>query len=491
MLLVPLLAAANALAQTPIRQGLGFDSAILPAFSDQHLLSAIKTSVENSGVNPIFTITMTPKTLDQVQVSVRGAEKSANFVCTVDGAGAVCAKNRDSATSTSSTLLTQHVEIPFGNIKAYGFKSHDEAFSPGVAEWVAIAVVSVYAAKKILNKFTTGKFLASQNDHSHFFLQPAEMRSEMASNKTAMENALAKAANNLESDLLHVAAPLVAAAGCGHDHHRDHDRHHELACEGVDAPSSAEAQRSLLTAFPRMAGTIAKDFYSEILSPVIAVAKSAGDTNTRNQLLSFAELVSLRMVKERGVWPAVATGAFTVVSQVVWEGLESIVLPAGAHMFCQVGNIAILGVAASAYTAYYCLRQTAELKGLTLAQRGSVIAHVSRLNWRANQGEDANLKDLKPSEKLALSFHLLFKMVEKDVRNARNLGEISKAESRQLAARLGELKRELNLISLKAVLVPADDAELQGWLKNLADLHSSLFPKVETCEEILVQTAAS
>lgn len=481
--LFSLLFVANAHAQSPIRAGLEFSDSAAPAFNDENLLSAIKTSVENSGVTTIFTIRVSATT-DKIGVSVRGPDKNSEFICRVENGKTHC---ESAGKSWLQTGVIHQVEIPFGNIKSYGFKAQDNWQGPGIAGWVAIAVVAVYGGKKVLNKITTGKFMATHDEHSHIFLQQPEMREEMKRHKVIVDNAVEKAARNLQSDLLHVAAPLVEAASCGHRHDHDHD----IKCEGIDESATEAAQQTLLKSFPGFAALIAKDFYNEVISPVVEVARAARDESTRRQILSFIELVSLRMVKERGLGPAIATGAFAVTGQVVVETLESFVLPAGAHMFCQIGNVAVLGVAASAYTAYYCLRQTQEMKGLTLAERAKVIRQISRLNWRANQGENAKTSDLTPNERLALSFHLLFKIVERDVRHARNLTEITKPESRQLAGKLGELKRDLNLISLRLMVNPVEDLEIQNWLKSLAALHATLFNKEESCEDHLLLAEAS
>jgi hypothetical protein len=187
------------------------------------------------------------------------------------------------------------------------------------------------------------------------------------------------------------------------------------------------------------------------------------------------------MIKERGVGAAVATGVFVGTGQVIIEVLESFVMPAGAHLFCQVGNAAVLAVAAKAYTTYFCMTQNDEFKNKTMADRWRVAQEISRL-------AKMNASPESPEQKTIHALNLLFRLVERDLRHARNLEGVAVPESRELARRLGDLRRELTVLSIRLLNKTAQDGEALSWLRNLRALQTALHDS-QACADFLKPAA--
>lgn len=481
-LLFSLLAASATFADSPIRDGLGFKDSAAPQFTDAKILSSIQYAVENSQLAPVNRIRLETGTESLTVTVVSDKEQSKPFTFRIENGQPVA---KEAATAS----YTQHIEIPFGTLQTFGFEQKPGFDYSGTAAWVAVGVVGVYAAKKLLNKMTIGKFSASEDhDHESLFPGSAQMRAEMAANRELAQKALAKAEEALDGQLLEIAKPLVQAAACGHDHSGAHvhtlgHKHDDTGykCEAVGEPEVKAAQKSLLTAFPNYAARFGKDFYKELIEPVVGLIKAVQDKNTRKQIWNFFDLISRRMIQERGVAAAVVTGAFVGAGQLIIEVLESFVMPAGAHMFCQVGNAAVLAVAAKAYTTYFCMTQNAEFENKTLADRWRTAQRISKLSKASAEPDSGD-------EKIIHALNLLFRLVERDVRHARNLDDLGKPESRELARRLGILRRELTVLSIRLINKTSEDGEALMWLKDLYGVQSVL-QDPQACADLLKPAA--
>lgn len=498
MLVVSLVFAANAnaVAPSPVRQGLGLESA-LPNFTDEDLLSGIKYAVENSNINPIISIKVAAGKSETLVIAIHGNQKASQFVCSLKDKTSECISKNFFVERTTAVT-----EVPFGNIKDYGFRLQSEADGMGWTSWIAISMVSVYALKKLGNWWFTGSAWADADPHSHFFLTPEQMRGQFETNGKILERIKDKIAD----DLVVAAGPLIAAASCGHDDHHDHHHDHRhgngpksFYCEGISPETAKEAQKALKGGLTGFGVTLTRDLYTELVKPFYDVVWATIDPEMRKQLLTFADLVTRRMLEERGLIPGAVTIGAVSAAEAVWETFETYLMPAG-HFACNIANVAILGIAASAYFTYQCMVDP-NLKGASFTERIKAAARISKIQWRAGYGLKAKTNGLSPSERTALSMNIIFRLMERDLRSARNLEWMDKETSREFAKAMGEIKRDLNSLSLRAVSNPPEELEWNKWLQRLAELRSwfKVDPKVlqpasqpaaDTCEKT-IQAAAS
>lgn len=492
MFVVSLVFAAdvNAAAPTPIRQGLGLENA-LPNFTDENLLSGIKYAVENAELSPIISINVAAGKNETLVISIQGNQKISQFVCSLKDKGTNCISK-----NTYTERTTAITEVPFGNIKDYGFKVQAEADGLGWTSWIAITTVSVYAIKKLGNWWFTGSAWADRDPHSHFFLTRDQMKQQFEAN----EKVLDRVKNKVADDLVVAAGPLIAAASCGHDHHdHDHDHHHHhFRCEGISPEVAEEAQKTLMGGLANFGVNVTRDLYIELVKPFYDVIWSTVDPEMRKQLITFADLVTRRMLQERGLIPGVVTIASVSTAEVLWETLETYLMPAG-HFACNVANVAILGIAASAYFTYQCMVDP-NLKGATFSDRIKAAVRISKIQWRAGYGLKARTEGLSTNERIALSMNVIFRLMERDLRFARNLDWMDKQTSRDFAVAMGELKRDLNSLSVKAVsLNPPAETEWNSWVQRLAELRTwfktepFVMPTAkaaDTCEGAVVEEAS-
>lgn len=455
MFLLPLVFTANAFADSPspLRLGLGLDHS-LPKFTDENLLSGIRHAVEGSKVNPIYTIKVGAADNETLKVSVLGPKSSADFVCTMNNGKTECAQK------TSLLETANMTEVQFGNMKAYGFKTQTEADHYGVTGWIAITTVSVYALKKIGNWWFAGSPWVDTDPHSHFFLTRDQMQSEYEKHDAI----LARIKDNVSKDLIEAAGPLIAAASCDHDHD------HSDSCSAVHPETIADAQKTLSNGgLVNFGAKLTNDIYLELIRPMYDVVWATVNPEMRKQLLTFADLVTRRMLKERGLLPGVVTIAAVSTAEVVWETLETFLMPTG-HFMCNVMNVAILGMAAGAYSTYQCLRETDVLQGRGFMGRMRAAMQISKIQWRAGYELRAKAEGLSESERVALSMHVVYRMVERDLRHARNLNWIEKRDSREFTKTMGELKRDLHTLSLRAIVNSGAEPDWSLWMQRLADL---------------------
>lgn len=471
MFLASLVFAANAhaaSAPSPIRQGLGLENA-LPSFSDENLLSGIKYAVENSNINPIISIKVAAGKNETFVIAIHGNQKAAEFVCSLKDQSTSCI-SKDTYTQRTTAVT----EIPFGNIKDYGFKVQADADGLGWTSWIAITTVSVYAFKKLGNWWFMGSAWADTDPHSHFFLTTEQMKEQFHANGKILD----RIKDKVGEELVITAGPLIAAASCGHDHHHVHDHdhhhhhhgHHHDHCKGISHETAEQAQQALKGGLTKFGVKLSRDLYVELIKPFYDIAWATVDSESRKQLLTFADLVTRRMLEERGLIPGMVTIASVSTAEVLWESLETYLMPAG-HFACNVANVAILGIAASAYFTYQCMVDPS-LRGASFTERIQAAARISKIQWRAGYGLKARSEGLTPSERIALSMNVIFRLMERDLRHARNLDWMDKETSRDFAQAMGEIKRDLNSLSLRAVSNPPEELEWNSWLQRLAELRT-------------------
>ncbi len=453
---------AESPASSPIREGLGFQSVTAPQFDDAQLLSSIQTAVEESKVSAVTRIQVDAGGSKVGIVVVGDKDQVRPFVFRIENGKPV------GQPGTMTDFVTHKVEIPFGTLKMYGFEQKPGYDYAGTAGWLAVGVVGLYAAKKVLNKVTIGRYsVGDAHGEDSMFPTDPEMREEMLTNRELFAHAVVKAEEVIDGQLHNIVKPLAIAAACGHDHGIGLKKPtpSKFVCEGIDEPQAQAARQTLLKVVPNFAVRLGKDFYNELISPIVELVKAVSDKDKRRQTWNFFDLISRRMLKERGVPMAIATGVFVGVGQVVIETLESVALPAGMHMFCQVGNAFVLAVAAKAYTTYFCMLQNEEFKGKTIADRWRTAQQIARMaKVTAEPGSEP--------DKINHALNLLFRMVERDLRHSRNLKDIEKEPSRDLAWKLGSLRKELTILQIRIVQKTVKDADILSWLKRMYEVQS-------------------
>lgn len=465
---------------TPVREGLDFPNQAVPNFTDEHVLNSIHQALAGAPLKPILRVELAP-TEKQLTIKVVGEKDAVTFVCELKDGTPVCRSGK------AEGKILHTVEVPFGNLHPMGYKEPPVPYQMGTLEWVGVGIVGIYAAKKILNKLLTGKFGARDGHEHGLFPSEAEAEHERDEHKRALEKSVARARQNLEADLLALVIPTAQLAACGHDHSHDHDHAHEgFKCEAVTDQQVQEARKTLLRRLPGFAAGAMKDFYAEIVQPLVDVAVSVKDPQMRRHILAFFEVVTLRMLSERGTAATVTTGALMVGAQAAWETLESFVMPAGLHLFCQVGNAAILTAGTSAYMAYYCLSQP-EMRQRRWNEKLQILRQLARITWRASRPNPQSGKDLQQGERLALALQLLFRFAERDLRFARANQKIGSEVARQAARELGTLKRELNGLSVELVAGEEAGPRAAAWLENLSRLYARAV--TQNCEPELTAEA--
>lgn len=460
-ILVSLLCSTASFADSPIREGLGFKAESAPLFDDTQLLSSIQSAVEDSNVAPVTGIKIDAGR-SKVGIAVVGEKNQArSFTFRIEDGKAV------GYPGAIAEKVNHQVEVPFGTLKMYGFEQKHGFDYSGTASWVAVGVVGVYAAKKVLNKMTIGKWSAGEEHDHSLFPDAKEMREELTENRELLAHALAKVEDALDGQLLAIVKPLAQVAACGHNHGLGEKASHGtgFVCEGIDEPKIQAARQSLLTGFPSYAKRFGNDIYNELISPVVGLVKAVFDKGKRTQTWNFFDLISRRLMKERGMTAAVVTMVYVGTTQAAWETVESFIMPAGLHLYCTIANTAILASAMNAYTTYFCMTQHQEFKDKTIVDRWRVAQKMTKLT-------KPNAEPKEENEKITHALNLLFRLVERDVRHARNLGDLAKPESRILAERLGTLRRELSVLSIRLINKTAADHETLNWLKALYEVQS-------------------
>ena len=339
---------------------------------------------------------------------------------------------------------------------------HEEGEGAHYLSWAGIALVTYYAFKKGLNKWHRGTWLAADYGHSHILQTPGEVEREMAHYRGLIRSvvpaikespvmeleltqALEQSREAAARDVFAMAMTMAREAG------------KQCAGEATAAvatttpsPSVARARETMLGPLQHFALSFARDIHHEIFRPVVELGRAAKDPFSLRQIRTFLELATIRTLKERGPLQTLGTGLFVASGQVVAEVIESVALPAGLHFYCHVGNAIVIGLAATAYASFFCLKNIRQLSHLSLSQKRQAMAHYLRLQWR---GRGVHLRPLEsfarfsPTDRLILTMRLLQYSTEKSLRGAFNLRQISHRSFRNLAAGLGELQREANLLS--------------------------------------------
>lgn len=450
----------------PIREGLGLNPATVPQFTDSQILESVRQSLTTSQINPVSHIEI-GATATNLKIKVIGDSKNAvQFSCSLVNSSPDCKADTTRAQTFSS------VEIPFAHTKDFGLEQKQGHDYLVTAAYVGVVLVTIYAAKKVLNKIVVGSFSVKKDEHHDHSLFPTDqqMRKEMQTNRELFENAMTRAESGIDDHLLQIAKPLVKVATCAHEH--------GFHCEQISEPQATAAKNSLLNILPHYAVRFGKDFYDELISPIVDLVKASGNKETRKQIWSFFDLTSRRMVTERGVGAAIATGTFVGLGQLVVEILESFVMPAGLHMFCQVGNAAVMAAAANIYNSYLCfISEGSEFQGKGFSARWRTAQQLSQLSKMA-------AKPKTDKERIVHAFNLLFRIVERDLRHARNLGEIPQPESRQLAARLGTLRYQLSILSIWMLNDLGQDSYALKWLKSLSEVQRAIHDS-DACADLL------
>ena len=435
----------------PVREGLGLQKNAAAAFNDEQILSSVQATVSQSKVNPIIRLQIQAGE-QNLGVRVIGQNNFEAYTCVLNKGAPDCSRGALNGPVNAS------VEVPFGSLQDYGIKiEHGMSYST-VASWVAVSLVGFYAVKKVIAYWKTGSPFMSEHDHEHsVFHTPEESRAELIESREIMDRVMAVTFRAMDQQLLELVRPLALAASCGHDH-----RH--PVCMEVSAGQVQAARQSLLRKFPNLAVKWAKDFYNETIDPLVQLSKALADKQKRAQIWTDLDLISRRMYNERGLVAAAITGVAVGTAQLVFETLEHVVIGAAAG-FCHVGNAFILWMANTTYYSAYCMAQTKEFKGTSIGHRWKVARQISRM-----MKDDAKAKT--PDEKIVQALNLLFYQVEADVRHGRIVDGITKPIARALAWELGQLRAELNLMSIRVLNKTATAEEVKLWLEHLYDVQS-------------------
>ncbi|MGE0528236.1 MAG: hypothetical protein AB7G93_05925 [Bdellovibrionales bacterium] len=512
-----------------VREGLEIPPHVLPTSTDAQILEAVQIAVQQSKGGPPTSVHLLFDR-DRMGVQVDRSNSSDAFVCFLRSDSVQCDPG---SVGQDARVYTVHVPFPADELPA----TVDAGWEMGWGSWLIVAVVGTYAVKKVLRKWFTGRFLASDTNHSHFFQTSQEMRNGFDRDRDHLDRLLTQALEGVNADLLEVGLALARSAGqCpseahtharhaenhshegpGHSHNRHHSHdndshghghgpgpgHHSRGADtlhshgdnpthGVHAGCTAGAEQegaraALLHDLPRFALTLGYDFYSETLKPLFGLIGAMARTHTRDQLFKFLDHITVRTVQERGVAPAVVTGIATGVGLAAAETLESTVLGA-AHVACQVGTVVVLGAVTAGYTAYYCARHMNALPGLTWGERVRTTLQFMQAQRLAigveSQSTDVLMKQTERRQ-IFLAMSLIYKYVDRLALTARKLHWISGGEARRLARELGALKEELNQFSLaltaqdiNAHAAPSIPEErLHQWIERLSAIHQQLVPQ--------------
>jgi hypothetical protein len=347
--------------------------------------------------------------------------------------------------------------------------------------YAGAVVVTYYGAKKLFNKLKTGSWRASDDHHSHFFKTVDEVEHELEHLSEFVHHYGHELTEGIENqdklfkdiadDIFQMGLQLAQeSAACSHGHcDHGHDHAHEL-------------HEAVVKHHKNFAIDLATDFYRELVAPAVRLAKGMTKPFNRKQLWQFIELSAIKSVKERGLITSIATGVFVVSGQAVAETVESLIMPAGVHVLCQVGNALVLGVAATAYTGYFCIKNLKELKGLKFADKWRVIGQSLKIQWKARAFTSRpveKLGEISSEDKLYLSLKLLHMNTEKQLRYARSLDQVDVKLSRKIAAELGELQKQLDLIGLhlRASQYREDttlEQQILTWYQKLHEVQENL-----------------
>jgi len=479
-------------AQTAIREGLEIPDNAISAFSDSEILNAVITSVQLSKITTIEQLTL-KATSSKLYVFVNGENRNESYACNplIASGDIEC---EPEFPNQSEVIFFVNIPLNYYHEHIADIHSADALIFPA---YLAAGVVVYYSFKKILNKVTTGSALAKVSDHSHFFSSLHDLGHEADFYKenvnklirllakdsrigsianvpdSAVTLSLKKSADIFADDFFNVALALIKSAGSCNGH-----------CSHHSGVSAKEAKKTFVDSLPKFAATTLRDLYRELILPVQELSKGAIDPLYRKQLLNFVQLSTTKMVSSRGLAPTIVTGTFIVVGQLFAETLESLIMPAGAHLFCQVGNILVMSVVGAGYTAAYCLKNMSELPNIGTVNKFKTVSDLTVSQWRTTimkLSPDKMSERLAADQRLMLSLALLQQSIEKELRISLNLNRKTKAEAIAFAKRLGESEKMLRKISLLlegAKYAPNEQITemLNQWLSNLSTIQQELVP---------------
>ena len=418
------------------------------------------------------------------------------------------------ANSHKTSLIQTDLEIPTEFLADYQGKyeeQHGEVTDSFQLSWLAVAVIGIYTFKKALNKWTSGTPWANtEREHSHLIQDTRELQESLAYYRFFIDEITPQASRNISDatpqtliteaqnqildDALALSFSLVRASSeiCSHDHH--------------DCSKSRQAQKALVKSFPGFLSRLAKDFYTELIHPVKNLLTSVKDPMALRQIKNFLKLATVKNIYEQGPVPAAFTGTFVVLGQGVAEAVESLVMPAGAHFFCHVGNTIVVGIAATAYATYFCLKNMKQIPHLSTREKVQTFRRYLKTQWRdrrivSNQlKQDSLPSNLSSIERLLITMKFLQYSMEKQLQASLNLSLINSSSALKQAKTLGRQRKQLNTLSYKAnanIIKPSPNiegliAELSVWLEDTLKIQGHLpSPSPLSCRQKLLKLMQS
>lgn len=455
-------------------------SSHLQNFTDAQVLGSVRIALDASGYSAVQNLRIWTFS-DEIGIGVSSPQGESFYLCHFHGSTVHCGPVGE-ILSSSDPLI-----IPFEQIFQTG--GFDSAIweAAGTAGWVGAALVSFYVFKKVIAYRSTGSLWHTPQTHSHFFKTPDQMRDQITTANSLIKEAEEMLFYDVEADLLSIALSLSKNASCGmpgHDHGEHmsvfssgagiastagvgsgfgaQNRARKFSCEGVSEDVAAASQKAILQDLPRLnfqtAKRLVSDFAAEArdVGAFIAQAiRGAAQPLQRQQIFTRARSWYHSSAAERGRPITIAMAAFIIPGTALAESLESMLMPAGAHLFCQVGNVAVVGAAMTAYTALYCVKNFAETKGLPWRAKFPTMAEIMWIqllgNFEILQSE-TKLEQLTPIKRQLIAFMRMAKTAGASIDARHNLGEISRTEHRRLSTELGQLRKSLNLLMYRSLV---------------------------------------
>ena len=309
----------------------------------------------------------------EVLFFINQKEEISPVTCHFHGRRPHCSLLDERTARFMATNPLHEYDMPLGILEEYSKSNQLGHRLKIMGIWVLVIPSAYYGVKKLINKLNKGRCILPDAHHSHFFKTSHEIDHSLTSfndflkeifplireNTAHLKNILSDTDDNPDliassKDSCNDSLALIVdkyqkahSDDCLHD--CNHEHHH----------SEEEGNISNKVVL------WASDFYQEIFKAPIELIKTPFQREKRNQLLQFAELEAVKSYHEKGLILTVGSGIFILSTQLIYELIESIVLPAGMHLFCHVGNAVILSVSTTGYILYFHTKNIKEISFLS------------------------------------------------------------------------------------------------------------------------------
>lgn len=408
------------------------------------VLSAVRTAVDEAGPVRPHGVELRQISASELGVRILYRDRpSEAWFCHFHGDEAHCSESsywpesRDGLVAWPTEAWTQTLPV-----------TRDVGWDAGATVgWILVAVVTLYAVKKLVRRWTSGRWWAED-------LSPPPSLS-LAERREQIEIQLEPLVTSGEWDWA-----AVAQASCGHDH--------SIRPRNLEPVSSPVASSRLLRsvrvdcgdpfatllareevlqgrwAWLALLGRRARAESQEITAPILAGWRALQDKERRMAMWNQFRWWEAVSREEKGWGPHLLFLSLAGLGVGVGEAAESLLLPPGMHAFCVVGNVGGMGLALSAYAAYrlarQCLTQPWSRWGSSIRTTSGVLRlQIQDLILRWTQREPRS-GDERRLELLKLSIALTLVRQWYALRDTQ--GEIPRSERWRAQAHLGSLHRQ-------------------------------------------------